>query len=116
MLAWIDNSAPYGVITTDRQFAIQSWNRWMEIHSGKLSSSMIGLNLLSLMPEHTARGMAGRLARALEGQVSVLSTALHGYLIDLPLAPGDTSFDQMQQTACISPLPGWRCHRDDYCY
>lgn len=104
MLAWIDNSAPYGVITTDREFVIQSWNRWMEVHSGKSAAAVVGANVFQLFPELSARGMEGRLSRALEGQVSVLSTALHGYLIDLPLSPGDSGFKQMQQTARIAPL------------
>lgn len=104
MLTWIADFAPYGVITTDREFRIQSWNRWMELHSGKESAAVIGCNLLSLYPEVAQRGLAGRLQRALEGEVSVLSTALHGYLLKLAAPPGQEGFSQMQQTARIAPL------------
>ena len=104
MLAWIEEAAPYGVITTDRDFRIRSWNRWMELHAGKPFAAVAGQGLFALFPELAARGLAGRLLRVLEGEASVLSTALHGYLITLPLASGECGFNQMQQTARIAPL------------
>jgi PAS domain S-box-containing protein len=104
MLAWIHNYAPYGVITTDREFRIQSWNRWTEIHSGKQSETVVGQNLLEMFPDLRERSLATRFERALEGEISVLSTALHGYLLRMDSLVREEGFDLMQQTARIAPL------------
>ena len=39
-LEWIDRFAPYGVIATDRDLQVCSWNHWMERHRS------LGRNLL----------------------------------------------------------------------
>jgi signal transduction histidine kinase len=104
MLAWIHHHAPYGVITTDEKLRIQSWNQWMEAHSGKGSSSVIGQELLDLFPDLKRRGLEKRFQRALEGEISLLSSALHGYLLPIPPLVRDAGFEHMQQTARIGPL------------
>src|SRR5687768_15060672 len=85
MLSWIHDHAPYGVITTDRELRIQSWNRWTEVHSGKKSESVLGKHLFELFPILPERGLERRFERALAGEISVLSTALHGYLLPMDL-------------------------------
>ncbi|HWD19999.1 MAG TPA: GAF domain-containing sensor histidine kinase [Verrucomicrobiae bacterium] len=104
MIGWIHDFAPYGVITTDCAFRIQSWNHWMEIHSGRGSGEVAGGELFKLFPELIERGFVARFNRALEGEVSVLSTALHGYLLALPPVMRDSGFHEMQQTARVAPL------------
>jgi PAS domain S-box-containing protein len=104
MLAWIHDFAPYGVFTTDRDFRIRSWNRWLHAHSHRAAEAMIGRNLFEAFPDLDQRALRGRFERALEGEISVLSTALHGYLLRLDLTVPDGLFEWMQQTARIAPL------------
>ena len=104
MLQWINDFAPYGVITTDKNFKIQSWNRWMSTNSGRPFKDVVGHSLFEIFPDIKERGLTARFDRALTGQVSVLSTSLHSYLVPMQLTARDSGFDQMQQTARIAPL------------
>src|SRR5437868_6189761 len=104
ILAWVHEFAPYGVITTDADFRIQTWNRFMEVHSGLGPEAVLGKDLFQLFPEIGKRRLRGYFDRALTGEVSVLSTALHGYLVPLSLSVRDGAFSQMQQTARVAPL------------
>ena len=76
----------------------------MEVYSGIPASRAIGCKLSQLFPELITRGLFSYFERALQGQISVLSTALHGYLLELPPSGRETGFDQMKQTARIAPL------------
>lgn len=104
VLRWIGDFAPYGVITTDREFRVQSWNRWMTTHSGKDSNKVIGRKLSDIFPDLVERNLFPRFERALAGEISVLSTALHGYLLKLDSTIQDDFFKEMQQTARVAPL------------
>ncbi len=104
VVAWMHDFAPYGVITTDRSFTIQSWNRWMEIHSGRVASNAVGRNLFDLFPDLPGRGLRGYFERALQGEISVLSTALHNYLLPLPSSVNDRDFPFMRQSGRVAPL------------
>ena len=104
VLRWIGDFAPYGVITTDREFRVQSWNRWMTTHSGKDSNEVIGRKLFDIFPDLVERNLFPRFERALAGEISVLSTALHGYLLKLDSTIQDDFFKEMQQTARVAPL------------
>jgi hypothetical protein len=57
-----------------------------------------------MFPDLQERGLATRFERALEGEISVLSTALHGYLLRMDSVVREGGFDLMQQTARIAPL------------
>ena len=106
MLAWMQEIAPYGVFTVDRDLNIRTWNHWLVTHSGLAAEDLIGRPLIQVFPELVTRRMDQHFRRALEGEVSVLSTALHKYLLALPVAidvPGQ-SLGQMLQTARIAPL------------
>jgi signal transduction histidine kinase/PAS domain-containing protein len=104
VLRWIGDFAPYGVITTDREFRVQSWNKWMTTHSGKDSDEIIGRTLIEIFPDLVERNLLPRFERALAGEVSVLSTALHGYLLKLDPTIDQDVFKEMQQTTRIAPL------------
>ena len=104
MLAWIHEFAPYGVITTDTRFRIQSWNRWMTAHTGRTLEEVSQQPLLELFPEIEERRLLPRLERALEGESSLLSTALHSYILRLDSPVRHPAFPQMQQTGRIAPL------------
>ena len=85
VLRWMHDLAAQGIITTDRELNVVEWNHWMEEHTGKRASEVIGKNLLDLFPELTARRLDRNYKWTLEGQVRVLSQALHGYLIAMPV-------------------------------
>jgi len=104
LLSWIQQSAPYGVATLDGSFQVQSWNHWMELHSGKRFADVVGKDLFTLYPDLHVRRLTGYFERALKGESSVLSTSLHRYLLPLPPSFRETGLDLMLQTARIAPL------------
>jgi signal transduction histidine kinase len=103
-LEWIDRFAPYGVIATDRDLRVRAWNHWMEVHSGRSFQSIAGQSLVEIFPDLAKRRLLGHFERALNGEVSVVSSALHGYLLPLKPASRETGYQFMQQTARLAPL------------
>lgn len=104
VLHWMHDLAAQGIVTTDSELNVVEWNHWMEEHTGKGSNDVISKNLLELFPELTERRLDRHYKWALEGQVRVLSQALHGYLIAMPAVSGEHGHSQMQQAVRISPL------------
>jgi PAS domain S-box-containing protein len=104
VLHWMHDLAAQGIITTDNELNVVEWNQWMEEHTGKRAFEVIGSNLLELFPELNARRLDRNYKWALEGQVRVLSQALHGYLIAMPVVSNAHGYEQMQQAVRISPL------------
>src|SRR5215211_359833 len=104
ILHWMHDLAAQGIVTTDSQLNVAEWNHWMEEHTGKRAHDVIGHNLLELFPELTERRLDRHYKWALEGQVRVLSQALHGYLIAMPPVSAEHAYPQMQQAVRISPL------------
>jgi PAS domain S-box-containing protein len=103
LLQWIHEVAPYGVLITDGDLKIQTWNRWLELSSGRSAEEMIGKRLLEVYPDLVDRGVAEKYQRALEGEVCVLSSSFHKYLLPFP-TPLREKGGQMLQTARIAPL------------
>ena len=104
VLHWMHDLAAQGIVTTDSELNIVEWNHWMEEHTGKRAPEVIGKSLLELFPELTERRLDRHYKSALEGQVRVLSQALHGYLIAMIPVSGEHGYEQMQQAVRISPL------------
>ena len=104
VLHWMHDLAAQGIITTDSELNIVEWNHWMEAHTGKRDCDVIGRHLLELLPELIERRLDRHYKWVLEGQVRVLSQALHGYLIAMPPMSGEHGYAQMQQAVRISPL------------
>jgi PAS domain S-box-containing protein len=104
VLHWMHDLAAQGIVTTDSELHVVEWNHWMWEHTGKTRAEIIGRNLLELFPELSHRRLDRHYKWALEGQVSVLSQALHGYLLAMPAVSGEHGFTQMQQAVRISPL------------
>jgi signal transduction histidine kinase/CheY-like chemotaxis protein len=104
VLHWMHDLAAQGIITTDSELKVVEWNHWMEAHTGKRASEVIGNNLLELFPELTKRRLDRHYKWALEGQVRVLSQGLHGYLMAMPAVSPEHGYPQMQQAVRISPL------------
>ena len=104
VLHWMHDLAAQGIVTTDSELNVVEWNHWMEEHTGKRAHDVIGNNLLVLFPELIERRLDRHYKWALEGQVRVLSQALHGYLISMTAVSTEHSYSQMQQAVRISPL------------
>lgn len=104
VLHWMHDLAAQGIVTTDSDLNVVEWNHWMWEHTGKRRAEIIGNNLLELFPELNQRRLDRHFKWALEGKMSVLSQALHGYLIAMPPVSGELGFTQMQQAVRISPL------------
>lgn len=104
VLHWMHELAAQGIVTTDGDLNVVQWNQWMEEHTGKSAQDVIGNNLLELFPELVERRLDRHYKWALEGQVRVLSQALHGYLISIPAVSAEHGHAQMQQAVRISPL------------
>lgn len=104
VLHWMHELAAQGIITTDDELNVVEWNHWMEAHTGRRATEVIGHNLLDLFPELNERRLDRHYRSALEGQVRVLSQALHGYLLAMPTVSAEHGYPQMQQAVRISPL------------
>ena len=104
MLHWMQQLAPHGIFTTDTNLYIQTWNSWLETHSGLSATEVCGRPLAEVFPELVMRKLDEQFRRALEGQISVLSTTFHRYLLPFTPTVRNSGFQQMQQTARIGPL------------
>lgn len=105
LLGWMQDVAPYGILTTDREFRVRSWNHWLALHSGMAPDTVIGRPLFEVFPDLLTRRLDEHFKRALQGEVSMLSTALHRYLLRFPSVERDPSMVHMLQTVRIAPLP-----------
>lgn len=104
MLSWVEAIAPYGIFTTDTELKIRSWNQWLVTHSGLTADDVLGRALTEVFPDVGERRMDEHFRRALEGEISVLSTALHKYLLPLRSTLRTNRDTDMLQTARIAPL------------
>ena len=101
---WLSHESQRGVFVTDAQFRLVVWNQWMEIHSGRLSSDVIGRVLFDLYPEAATRGIREHYEGAVEGSVTILSHAFHRFLLALPPTNTELGVAEMPQSAHIGPL------------
>jgi signal transduction histidine kinase len=104
LLRWTHDLAGHGILITDADLKIRSWNRWLEERSGLGAADVLGRNLLEVYGELEKRRLDKHYKWVLEGQTSILSQRLHGHLLPLPTDPTLSGFTEMQQTARISPL------------
>lgn len=105
LLGWMEEVAPYGILTTDANLVIRGWNRWLATHSGFAAAAVVGRSLLEAFPDLLTRRADEHFSRALRGEVSVLATALHKYLLPFPPPGRNYGVNHMLQTARIAPLP-----------
>ncbi len=105
LLGWMQEIAPYGIFTTDAELRVRSWNHWLAHHSGLGADKVVGRPLLEVFPEMKIRRLDEHFRRALAGEVSMLSTALHKYLLPLPTTAREAHGPHMLQTARVAPLP-----------
>jgi PAS domain S-box-containing protein len=101
-LQWFNELAPVGIVTTDCELKIISWNRWMESRSNLREEEVEGRSLLEIYPDLTERGLDRYYHEATQGRVKILAHRFHRYLLPLPSTAD--GFPQMQQSAQIAPL------------
>lgn len=104
MLGWVRDIAPYGIFTTDADLVVMEWNQWLATHSGLPAAAVVGRPLLELFPDVAERRLDAHFERALKGEIAVLSTALHRYLLPFASPQPDYEAGWMLQTARIAPL------------
>ncbi len=104
ILSWVQQFAPYGVLTLDASLRVQSWNQWLASHSALTSNEVVGRQLFEIFPDLEVRKLTQHFERALAGESSVLSTALHHYLLPLKSPLNAQPGHWMQQTARVAPL------------
>ncbi|HTO05125.1 MAG TPA: ATP-binding protein, partial [Opitutus sp.] len=104
LAGWMQEIAPFGIFTTDVNLRVRSWNNWMIVHSGLTADQAIGREIAALYPDITDRRAIDRFTRALAGEISVMSAALHKHLLPLPSTVPDSALEHMLQTARIAPL------------
>ncbi|MFL5542526.1 MAG: HEAT repeat domain-containing protein, partial [Longimicrobiaceae bacterium] len=94
-----------GVLTTDRELVVRSWDAWLEQATGIRAEAARGRPLAELFPEVEARGFLPRLRQVVEeGATQVLAPAFHQYLIPCPPLQPAAHFARMQQHVTLSPL------------
>src|SRR4029450_6118060 len=76
----------------------------MEILPGRAAAEVVGRSLLELYPDVGEREIKEYYQSALEGRGTVLSHALHRFLLALPPSHPDAGFAHMPQTGRIDPL------------
>jgi PAS domain S-box-containing protein len=99
MLRWFDDLAVQGILTTDADLIVRSWNRALQEHSGLAAADVTGRSLLDVVPDLAARGLDVHFRAALAGEPRVLAHRFHRYLI-----PARASHPESAQTARIAPL------------
>jgi signal transduction histidine kinase/CheY-like chemotaxis protein len=105
MARWLSELTRAGMFATDADLKVVAWNRWMEVHTQRPASEMIGSPLLDVFPELASREIDRRYRAALDhARVSTLSHGLHGYLLAMAPTHPDLGLLQMPQSCHIGPL------------
>ena len=101
---WVGDETRQGFFVTDTQLRVIVWNRWMELHSGHPSAEMMGRSLFDVYKDAVARGIKEYYEQALAGHVTVISHALHRYILPMRPTHPDLAFNEMPQSGHIGPL------------
>ena len=101
---WVGDETRQGFFVTDTQLRVIVWNRWMELHSGHPAAEMMGRSLFDVYKDAVARGIKEYYEQALAGHVTVISHALHRYILPMRPTHPDLAFNEMPQSGHIGPL------------
>ena len=94
-----------GLLTTDRELIVRSWNDWLVSATGLRDAQVVGRSLIELLPPDKQPLYAEILADVLDkGAPRVLAPAFHHYLFPCPPPVPSNHFEQMQQRVTIAPL------------
>lgn len=98
-------SGDIGILTTDRDLVIQSWDDWLAAVTSVAPADARGRRLSELAPQAGERRYLARVEETLAtGAVQVLSPAFHRSLLPCPPRTPSTHYSEMQQRITIGPL------------
>ena len=101
---WFSDETRQGFFVTDTQLRVIVWNRWMELHSGHAAAEMMGRSLFDVYKDAVARGIKEYYEQAVAGHVTVISHALHRYILPMRPTHPELAFNDMPQSGHIGPL------------
>lgn len=101
---WFEEFAIQGILLTDGDLTIRTWNRWLEDHSGRASGEMIGRQLFEAFPDLVERHLDQQYQEALAGETAVLASPLSGFLLPLLSTTKWSGYPHMRQAVRIAPL------------
>ncbi|MFN7139177.1 MAG: ATP-binding protein [Limisphaerales bacterium] len=104
ILGWMQELSPHGILITDAELRIKRWNLWLQTASGLKEEAVVDRSLFEVFPELAKRRMDRYFRAAMKGEVSLLASALHGYLLPFASPVREAGFLHMLQTARIAPL------------
>jgi PAS domain S-box-containing protein len=104
VLRWLDELAEQGVLTTDKDLQILTWNKWLEIRSGRTATEVVGRHLFEVYPQLVERKLEKYYQDALAGHPRVLAHSFHRYLLPLRSEISGNDFAEMLQSTRIVPL------------
>jgi len=103
-LRWFEELADCGIVTTDTELCVRTWNPWLETQTGITATAAIGQSILTIWPSLSDRGFDRYYRDALVGEVRVLSQPLHRHLVPIRRHLPSAGLSEMAQSARIAPL------------
>jgi len=102
----ITNQLNSGVLVLDADFNIVLWNRFLQVHTDKVSDNIIGQSIFSAFPELPQRWLSRKLSSVLElNTPSFCSWQQRHHLFELPhTRPITTDSEFMAQNCTFLPI------------
>jgi HEAT repeat protein len=101
----VSDAAGIGVLTTDRDLRVRSWNPWLAQATGRDEAQVLGRALEELTGGPTSTWYHDLFMEVVEsGSSRVLAPAFHRYLIPCPPQEPSAHFTRMQQRVTVAPL------------
>ena len=101
----MNDAAGVGVLTTDRQLRVRSWNPWLAAATARDEAQVLGRPLEELTGGPTSAWYHDLFVEVIEsGTPRVLAPAFHRFLIPCPPQEPSAHFDRMQQRVTVAPL------------
>src|SRR5687768_9698011 len=98
-------STGLGILTTNADLTVETWNDWLVNVSGLSESDVRGRSLLDLVAPQSRDSLAELFDEVMAcGAARVLASAFHQGLIPCPPAEPSPYFDHMQQSVTIAPV------------
>jgi len=104
------NAINVGLVTLDQDLRVESWNHWMETHSGLPAEGIVGAPLFKSFPALDNPAFIRSCKSVLSfGSFAFFSQKIHHHLFPFkPVRSLGARFDQMQQSCVMGPI-----RRDD---
>src|SRR5687768_15531529 len=101
----MNDAAGVGVLTTDRDLRVRSWNPWLAAATGQSEDRVLGRSLEELTGGPTSVWYHELFVEVIDsGTPRVLAPAFHRFLIPCPPSSPSAHFDRMQQRVTVAPL------------